>query len=65
MMQLASDPASVAVLEVNGREERLTAWLRPGVAFPDWSVVTSASARGALVAMLEVAWDRRAWQGAI
>jgi hypothetical protein len=36
--------------------------LRPGVAFPDWCAVSSASARAALAAMLEAAWDRRAWQ---
>jgi hypothetical protein len=52
----------MAVPEMNRGEEHLTSWLRPGVAFPDWSVITSASARAALVAMLEAAWDRRAWQ---
>ena len=62
MMEPASGPGSMAVAEMNGREEHLTSWLRPGVAFPDWSVIASAPARAALVAMLEAAWDRRAWQ---
>ena len=62
MMQPSSGPGSMAVAEMNGREEHLTSWPRPGVAFPDWSVIASASARTVLVAMLEAAWDRRAWQ---
>jgi mercuric reductase len=44
-------------------EERLTGSLRPGVPFPDWSVVRSAAARATLVAMLKAAWDQRSWQG--
>ena len=40
----------------------MTVQLRPGVAFPDWSVVSSPSARATLIAMLDAAWDRRAWQ---
>jgi hypothetical protein len=63
MMQPASDTAPAAVLEMTGSEDRLTSCLRPGVTFPDWSVVTSATAHGALVAMLEAGWNRRAWQG--
>lgn len=64
MMRLASGtaPAAPQSFAPPEREERLTSWLRPGVAFPDWSVVASASARAALIAMLEAAWDRRAWQ---
>jgi len=61
-MPPASGTAPAAVLEMTGPKDRLTSCLRPGVTFPDWSVVTSASARAALVAMLEVGWDRRAWQ---
>ena len=55
-------PAAARTIEAIGHEEPLTSWLRPGVAFPDWSVVASVSARAALVAMLEAVWDRRAWQ---
>jgi hypothetical protein len=62
-MPPASDTAPAAVLEITGSEDRLTSCLRPGVTFPDWSVVTSATAHGALVAMLEAGWDRRSWQG--
>lgn len=62
-MPPVSGTALAAVLEMTGSEEGLMSCLRPGVTFPDWSVVTSASARSALVAMLEVGWDRRAWQG--
>jgi len=62
MMQPASCTAPAAALEVTGPEEGLTSCLRRGVAFPDWSVVTSASARAALIAILETAWERRAWQ---
>lgn len=43
-------------------EARLSGWLRSGVAFPDWSVIGSDAARATLVAMLEAAWERRAWQ---
>ena len=65
MMQPRSDVALEArrSLEATGPEDRLTSWLRPGVPFPDWSVVESASAHEALVAMLEAAWDQKAWQG--
>jgi hypothetical protein len=65
MMQPRSAVAPEArrSLEATGPEDRLTSWLRPGVPFPDWSVVESASAREALVAMLEAAWDQKAWQG--
>ena len=55
-------PAAARTIGVLGPEQRLTSRLRPGVAFPDWSVVSSASARATLAAMLEAAWDRRAWQ---
>jgi len=61
-MQPASGTALAPVLEMTGSEEGLRSCLCPGVAFPDWSVVTSASARGALVAILEAGWDQRAWQ---
>jgi len=65
MMQPRSAVAPEArrSLEATGPEDRLTSWLRPGVPFPDWSVVRSASAREALVATLEAAWDQGAWQG--
>lgn len=64
MMRQASGtvPAAARGPEMSERAERLTSWLRPGVVFPDWSVVVSASARATLVAMLEAAWDRRAWK---
>lgn len=62
MMRPASGtvPAAAPGSEVSERAERLTSWLRPGVVFPDWSVIVSTSARATLV---EAAWDRRAWQG--
>lgn len=55
-------PAAAQPFEATEPEERQTSLLRPGVPFPDWSVVTAASARAVLVAMLEAAWNRRAWQ---
>jgi mercuric reductase len=61
----ASDtgPAAAQGFAATRPEEHLTISLRTGVPFPDWSVVRSGSARATLVAMLEAAWDRRAWQG--
>jgi mercuric reductase len=55
-------PEARCSLEATRPEDRLTSWLRPGVPFPDWLAVESASAREALVAMLEAAWEQRAWQ---
>jgi mercuric reductase len=57
------DPSAPQGCATTSPEARLTISLRPGVAFPDWSVVRSGSARATLVAMLEAAWDQRAWQG--
>lgn len=56
-------PEARRSLEATGPEDRLTSWLRPGVPFPDWSVVKSASARATLVATLEAVWNQGAWQG--
>jgi hypothetical protein len=59
----AVEPEVLRSLEATGPEDRLTSWLRPGVPFPDWSVVKSASARATLVATLEAVWGQRVWQG--
>lgn len=55
-------PAAAQSDEPTLPRKRLTTSLRPGVQFPDWSVVAAASAQATLIAMLEVAWARRAWQ---
>jgi hypothetical protein len=43
-------------------ERPLASELRPGVSFPDWSAISSAQARAALVAMLEAVQDQMAWR---
>lgn len=62
-MSSSQTPAADSPAQEQEAEQRLSCRLRPGVAFPDWSVITSASARATLVAMLDAAWDRRAWHG--
>ncbi|MGH6898019.1 MAG: organomercurial lyase [Geminicoccaceae bacterium] len=57
-----SNRAASPKAEVGQLEQRLTSVLRPGVLFPDWTVLASALARATLVAMLEAVWDQRAWQ---